>query len=296
MIIPYIYEEDSDADAADLTHISIPDISPMPSVAPSVAPSSTGLSDTDEDVLDLGVGASLAHRKSWKTRQVQSHMKNDSISSIELRDLPALREDELDLGPVPPIPSPLHSLTEDYPHLRPNASHHWTRPATAVLNKDLPPLPGDDSDDVSPTYSDFPSPPTPTPAPRSGATSPDIAAIIASTPRHKRHSSSGSHSTRRRSRSTKRGSGGTLAVPPLEGLGARQRSDLAYTRRRSHDDEEEEEDYGEVIDRTGTVMDWRMLDKEVEARLERELEGFGSDEDDSGNGSDSSIDVQTPLP
>ena len=64
------------------------------------------------------------------------------------------------------------------------------------------------------------------------------------------------------------------------------------TRRSSRDDDDEESDYGEVVDKTGTVMDVRMLDREVEARLERELEGFGSEDD----GSDSSIDVQTPLP
>ena len=65
-------------------------------------------------------------------------------------------------------------------------------------------------------------------------------------------------------------------------------------------------------------MDVRMLDREEEARLERALEGYGSEGDaevffsegegegygpgdgdgdgDEGSGSDSSIDVQTPLP
>lgn len=393
--IPYIYEEDSDfspapvfnanrdrADAdRDLTHISIPELSPMPSAAAS----SAGLSDTDadEDVLELGVGASMARTVSWKARQVarsaQSRMKHDSIASIELRDLPALLEDELalTLGPKTPAsrtssirtspsnsqpprrtPSQLHAA---YPHLRPNAAHHWTRPATAVLNKDLPPLPLQDADadedadaysnvdeeehgeehedgepEPSPTYSDFPSPPTPTPVPsapaptstptvRNGAASPDIAAILASTPRHKHshhdphRSSSGSHSTRRsrstRSRSTKRGSRGSGSAVPLHPSlsnpshsHSRRRSPHAHQNPHSHsnstsdEEDEEDEEYGEVVDKTGTVMDWRMLDKEVEARLERELDGFGSDnesggeEGESGNGSDSSIDVQTPLP
>ena len=67
-------------------------------------------------------------------------------------------------------------------------------------------------------------------------------------------------------------------------------------------DDDEESDYGEVLDGTGTVMDVRMLDQEIEKRLERELEGFGSEDEmfghseDDGEGSDSSIDVQTPLP
>ena len=48
------------------------------------------------------------------------------------------------------------------------------------------------------------------------------------------------------------------------------------------------------------MMDARMLDREEEARLERELDGFGSEEEylqnSDGEASDSSIDVQTPLP
>lgn len=89
------------------------------------------------------------------------------------------------------------------------------------------------------------------------------------------------------------------SMPSLERYNSTgSRSELPYTRRgrQRDEDEDEEEDYGEVIDGTGTVMDWRMLDREIEARLERELEGFGSDEDALSDGSDSSIDVQIPLP
>lgn len=47
-------------------------------------------------------------------------------------------------------------------------------------------------------------------------------------------------------------------------------------------------------------MDARMLDREAEARLERDLEGFNTEEESipmsDGEASDSSIDVQTPLP
>lgn len=45
--------------------------------------------------------------------------------------------------------------------------------------------------------------------------------------------------------------------------------------------------YGEPLDQTGTPME--LFDAEEEARLERELEGGGSD-------SDSSLDIHTPLP
>lgn len=46
-------------------------------------------------------------------------------------------------------------------------------------------------------------------------------------------------------------------------------------------------DYGVAIDKTGTAIE--MFDEELEERLERQLEGDGSD-------SDSSIDLHTPLP
>lgn len=46
-------------------------------------------------------------------------------------------------------------------------------------------------------------------------------------------------------------------------------------------------DYGTQIDQTGTPYD--LLDGEEEARLDRELDGDGSD-------SDSSLDLHTPLP
>lgn len=75
-------------------------------------------------------------------------------------------------------------------------------------------------------------------------------------------------------------------------------SELAYTRKERDDDEES--DYGVVLDGTGTMMDGRMLDEEAAERLERELEGFGSEEEfghhSDAEASDSSIDVQTPLP
>ena len=46
-------------------------------------------------------------------------------------------------------------------------------------------------------------------------------------------------------------------------------------------------DYGVPVDETGTPFD--MLDGDEEARLDRELDGDGSD-------SDSSLDLHTPLP
>ena len=81
---------------------------------------------------------------------------------------------------------------------------------------------------------------------------------------------------------------------------AAERASAASSRPQSERDEDEESDYGEVLDGTGTMMDARMLDREEEARLERELDGFGSEEEylqnSDGEASDSSIDVQTPLP
>ena len=105
------------------------------------------------------------------------------------------------------------------------------------------------------------------------------------------------------------------------------------THNNGEEEEEEESDYGELVDGTGTHIDVRMLDEEARRRLEETLDGVGSDEEvcaggyggvdgsssarratrgragrptrrmsaeegeeDGGSGSDSSIDVQTPLP
>lgn len=65
-------------------------------------------------------------------------------------------------------------------------------------------------------------------------------------------------------------------------------SDLPYVRRTSGSQEGSYiSDYGDLLDGTGTVLD--VTDNEGVDRLERELEGEGSD-------SDSSIDLHTPLP
>ena len=71
-------------------------------------------------------------------------------------------------------------------------------------------------------------------------------------------------------------------------------SELPYVRR--HEEEILDDnasfvsDYGEYIAGGDvSVMDPEMMDKEAELKLERQLEGDGSD-------SDSSLDIHTPLP
>lgn len=66
-------------------------------------------------------------------------------------------------------------------------------------------------------------------------------------------------------------------------------SELPYVRRTSNPQDEGSyiSDYGVYVDGTGTEID--VIDNEEVNRLERELEGAGSD-------SDSSIDLHTPLP
>lgn len=307
MFEPRICEEEP----AELSQMSLTEITPphLSDVPPS--PSMNGLSDSEaEGILDLGIGSSISRGH----RGNRAHGMNDSIASIDINDLPALQEDETELLSAPPIlPSPSKP-----PHLRPVILNR-PRPPTAVLYKDLPPLPHSAppeasssslrrSGSVSTTHTAYA---------RDGAESPDIATIIATTPRPRRKSSSQfSNGSRSRSRpnSTRRSRGSSVhrsgtgsrrtsdavavPVPPLRFSGDVGYSELAYTRREH--DEDEDSDYGELIDGTGTTMDSRMLSHEAEARLERALEGFDTEDDldavSDGNASDSSIDVQTPLP
>ena len=255
---------------------------------------------------------------------------NDSISSIDMRDLPALQEDEAEPIVVPPMETVISKLA---PHLRPGYSlSRPPRPPTAIMNKDLPPLPLNSFDPSSQRSHSSTASTTATSASharttssharkvsshalslddhaRNGAESPDIAMILSQTPRPRRKSSSHLSGSRSRSRpnSTRRSCGSSLhghsakrfsdSVPVPVPAVRRGASELAYTRREREDDEES--DYGEVLDGTGTAMDTRMLDRDVEARLERELDGCGSEDEfllSDGEASDSSIDVQTPLP
>ena len=185
------------------------------------------------------------------------HHANDSISSIDMRDLPPLneRDDEIAI----PVPKTLPS------------------PRKKRLDKELPPLP------------------TEQPEPRrAGAESPDIQSILAKTPRPRRKSSGcASRSvSRTRARSLRRHvSDGTTLVSSRsrrQAEGMRGRPSLPV--RLGSDEPAEDsfvEDYGTPLDATGTPMD--VVDVEEEERLVRALDGEGSD-------SDSDLDIHTPLP
>ncbi|OSX58117.1 hypothetical protein POSPLADRAFT_1036279 [Postia placenta MAD-698-R-SB12] len=270
MFEPRICEEDP----AELTRLSLDEI-PAPSPAPD-------LSD-DEKVLELGLPPSLTRRA--------RHSANDSISSIDMRDLPPLHEDEIDA----PVSAP--------PVLRSHSSHASDLYASArkptSINKALPPLPPDSR-----------TPDEPATFPRSD--SPDIKTILATTPRPhrksstsclsgrsrspsrsrsqprraplRRHVSEGLPSARRREGELRRTSEASLPVPARGGR-PESPTGLAYARNAWVEDSFVS-DYGVLLDGTGTPMD--VVDGE-EARLERELDGSGSD-------TDSSIDIHTPLP
>ncbi|KAI0826061.1 hypothetical protein BC629DRAFT_44859 [Irpex lacteus] len=274
--------------------------------------------DDDEDLLELGYNPARVRKRKGRGHR-SGHGMNDSISSIDMRDLPALQEDEMEPFSAPPILTASSSAysTRSLPHLRPNPSTR-PRPPTAVLNKDLPPLPN--TAPIASTSSPYHSPSNSLSTPasaistrsqphlRAGAVSPDIADILASTPRPRRKSSgqisrSKSRSrpnSLRKSRGSKHASDGIAVPVPALSSQFRLPVKTSYTTRRGVRDDDEESDYGELVDKTGTVIDVRMLDREIEARLERELEGLGSEDEvflgSDDEGSDSSIDVQTPLP
>ncbi len=292
---PRICEEDP----SDLSHVSLTEITP-----PLVDVSVDGFSDTDENVLDVGLAPSFSRSRSGTHRAGPG--TNDSISSIDMQDLPILQEDETEPLIVPPLqlasrvpPKPQTQLRSPPIKVRP-------RPPTAILNKDLPPLPVFETSGSPASGSSSQTTTKAALIPRDGAESPDIVSIIAATPRPRRKSSSqfsGRSRSRSRPNSTRRSvrrisNEVPVPVPSIDmhRSTGNTLSELAYTRRRT-DDEDEDEDYGQVLDGTGTMMDLRMLDREIEARLERELEGLGSEDEIHSDGdSDSSIDVHTPLP
>ncbi|KAI0077556.1 hypothetical protein K474DRAFT_1064242 [Panus rudis PR-1116 ss-1] len=264
---PRICEEDP----ADLTRMSLDEIAPA------------AVSDAEaevEDLLEFGLRPSLS-KKPTSSRH-RGHGLNDSISSIDMRDLPALQEDELENIVPPPPPTRVRQLQS-------SASTSLSRQISrSKLNKELPPLPGPSQEAGS-----------------RRADSPDIGAILASTPKPRRKSSPSLASTSRsvsRTRSsrsgpkrrvsaplTANGSSISISVESFDGLVASP-SELPYIRQPAEDipdDASFVSDYGVCVDKTGTAIE--IFDKETEDRLERELEGAGSD-------SDSSIDLHTPLP
>ncbi|KAI0700247.1 hypothetical protein C8T65DRAFT_658053 [Cerioporus squamosus] len=303
---PVIQPRIAEEDAADLTRLSLDDIS-MHSPLPE------SLSD-DEKVLDISV-----------SRRRIRHGPNDSISSVDISEIPQFRDEETDVLP-PPLASP---VTREQAAPTPtqgirrsisssSSGHGRTR---RLLDKDLPPLPP-----VPLAQPPLPPSETPSQAPRSESvtharrsSSPDIQEILASTPRPRRKSSHGSgllsRSTSRSARSLKRrpseyghearsapasrrtsaADADRRASAPFSSRGRRQSrpgspTELAYAQDAMEEVWDEHSfvsDYGTPIDQTGTPFD--LLDGDEEARLDRELDGDGSD-------SDSSLDLHTPLP
>ncbi|CDO76849.1 hypothetical protein BN946_scf185033.g46 [Trametes cinnabarina] len=280
---PVIQPRISEEDATDLTRLSLDEIS-LHSTLPE------NLSDS-EKVLEVGIGPSLSHRPESASR--------DSFSSTHAREN-ASRTEEATV----PSATPKH---KDPAPGRPSLQRS--------MNKDLPPLP------PAQPPPQIPLPPPPTYSRR--PSSPDIKDILATTPRPRRKSSAGSGL---RSRSTSR-SVRSLRRRISEGVGARKTdvdsrrtsaatsvsrrtsgtsiararsrpdslSELAYEQSAMVPPADEElwdedsfvSDYGVPMDETGTPFE--MLDRDEEARLEKELDGDGSD-------SDSSLDLHTPLP
>ncbi|RPD55273.1 hypothetical protein L226DRAFT_258595 [Lentinus tigrinus ALCF2SS1-7] len=309
---PVIQPRIAEEDAADLTRLSLDDIS-MHSPLPE------SLSD-DEKVLDISI-----------SRRRIRHGPNDSISSIDLSEISQFRDEETDVPPAPPL-SPPATREQAAPTPTQAVRRLITSPPSGhgrsrrLLEKDLPPLP-------PAPLAQPPPPPSETPslapslsrstslAHTRRSSSPDIQEILATTPRPRRKSSHGSglrsRSSSRPARSVKRRPGEyghevrsapasrrTSAVDtdrrtsaPSSSRGRRQSrpgspTEQAYAQDAMGevdvwDEDSFVSDYGVQIDQTGTP--YELLDGDEEARLDRELDGGGSD-------SDSSLDLHTPLP
>ncbi|KAI0668170.1 hypothetical protein C8Q78DRAFT_1081563 [Trametes maxima] len=295
---PIIQPRIAEEDAADLTRLSLDEIS-MHSPLPK------HLSD-DERVLEVGIGPSLSRQPGSEPRT--------SFSSMEAREGHSRADDGTPAPATAAGPS-----TPPRPRI-PSSGRARSRVERSV-DKDLPPLP-------PPTQPPPHAPPqvpattSSSSAKASRAGSPDIKEILATTPRPRRRSSHGSglrsRSTSRSVRSLKRrvseGVGAHAHAHASEpssrrtstrssrtslARGADSLSELAYEQSamapvpaHAHEGDVWDEDsfvsdYGVPVDSTGTP--YEMFDRDEEARLERELDGDGSD-------SDSSLDLHTPLP
>ncbi|OCH87600.1 hypothetical protein OBBRIDRAFT_837256 [Obba rivulosa] len=283
VIAPSICEEDP----ADLTRMSLDELSLHSSLPDH------DLSD-DEKLLEYGIAPSISRRRPRSGGSAASHGS---------RELPTVREDEpgLSRAASPLMDTPLPP--------RRSRSGSLAPPLGASVDKALPPLPADA--------------PPPRSAPAdvvslSRADSPDIQRILATTPRARRKSSSSLASSRSASRprssarpAMRRHVSEDVAPASVraQSVGSSCRtssrrtsetmvtrstpvpltpSELPYVRTaEAWGDESLVEDYGTPLDATGTAYD--MLDGDAELRLERQLDGEGSD-------SDSSLDIHTPLP
>ncbi|TCD60040.1 hypothetical protein EIP91_010849 [Steccherinum ochraceum] len=277
----------SEEEPSDLTRMSLDELT----MAPTPEPGRAG-DDSDEEASRISHVEVSTARKVRLTHRSRTDPLNDSISSIELRDLPALQDDEDDKMPIPARPPMSRSLSSPATNL----VRAFSR---SKLNKALPPLPARVSVISEPAHG-------------GRSESPDISSIIASTPKPRRKSASALSRSGSRSQSQSRRAGvkrrvsegqtGPFTVTvdsfDLQDLSrartAGKGSELPYVRRHEEeildDDASFVSDYGEYINGgDGSMMDPEPLDHDAEMRLERQLEGDGSD-------SDSSIDVQTPLP
>ncbi|KAI0324859.1 hypothetical protein GY45DRAFT_1375226 [Cubamyces sp. BRFM 1775] len=297
---PVIQPRISEEDATDLTRMSLDEIS-LHSTLPE------HLSD-DEKVLEVGITPSLSRQPSSAHR--------DSFSSVEAREGPPQPHEEH----IAPSATPRQRST--------SASTSNNSRFQRSVDKDLPPLPISQPPPHLPPPPPPPPPSDRHSHSHSRrSSSPDINDILATTPRPRRKSSAGSglrsRSASRSVRSLRRrvsegvsagartgseaGSRRTSAATSLSRrtsgtsvARARSRpeslSELAYEQSAMVPVEGEGEvwdedsfvsDYGVPMDETGTP--YEMFDGEEEARLDKELDGDGSD-------SDSSLDLHTPLP
>ncbi|KAI1793666.1 hypothetical protein LXA43DRAFT_971701 [Ganoderma leucocontextum] len=307
---PVIQPRIAEEDAADLTRMSLDEIlmhSPLPE----------HLSD-DEKVLDIGI-----------SRRVPRYDPRDSISSVDMSEIPPLYDETDTEAPAPVLP----------PMSIPPRTRSLPRHLRHFAEKALPPLP-------PPPLTQPPPPPSETPpsvAPSQPlshsvfkalshtdrSNSPDIGEILATTPRPRRKSSHGSglrsRSTSRAARGLKRtfseaqsapgsrresvvssgsGSHRTSApgVPSLPHPHGRSRepprpvspSELAYAQTAMAHEPPESWNEDSFASDYGVPLDetgtpYDVVDGDEEARLDRELDGDGDD-------SDSSLDLHTPLP
>lgn len=336
---PRIREEDS----ADLTRMSLEEMEMSMSIISGMSTHGhgaemdleteleLGLSEAEEDgesLVEFGLQPSLSKR--GKRPAHRDHGPNDSISSIDMRDLPALEEEdqEDDFPMPPPLPPSLARFDRTRnPGFSPASPQPSPSPivrqfSMRKLNKDLPPLPSASSSKQTIYEEDDRS------------ASPDIRTILESTPKPRRKSASSlnasmrSRSNSRPRRSSTRtkaprrrvsepqvtsGSASTTSITITVDSHNGRRSDVIvrselpyahndrdtqnrheasriYRGRRRVDgdgDNSDDSDYGVAIDRTGTEIE--LFDRDLEDRLESQLEGDGSD-------SDSDIDLHTPLP
>jgi hypothetical protein len=310
---------------------------PPPSRPPSVPlpPVPHHGHDSDDDLLHLALSGTTLPTKKLR------HVANESISSIDMRDLmfddENIYADSLD-PPLPtnsptladPIdPQTLHlqirtARSKSKQHRQMLRSRSASRPGSPVSlppSQPLPPIPGSKITVLNENVMQplVPSPPSP---PRSA--SPDIEAIISTTTRPQRSKSqsrartsvastssltksTSSEAKRRASEGvvhSSRSARGRRSILSTYSEGAVERSELPYVRPRPYldgDDDSrswiEPDEFGinqspspsSVVTPDHQSFGTNDEEREREARLERALEGAGSD-------SDSSLDIHTPLP